>query len=135
MLLPSSITKSQFLLTALFPIFLNCRVWSSREGENAPQHSPSLHCGSQHEGCQMCRLLGHCAFWTPGCHLSGFVSSVYRERRVVFQQGIYWLLLSKLLTIHRIISHGRFWGCNRAYLENMLVSQKKCSRIYRGKSL
>lgn len=62
-----------FPIPACFLSFLNCRVWSSCERENAPQHPSSLHCGPQHEGCQVCRLPGHCAFWTTGCHLSRFL--------------------------------------------------------------
>lgn len=58
----------------LFLPSLYFRVWSSCEGENAPQHPSSFHCGAQHEGCQVCRLPGHCAFWTTGCHLSRSVS-------------------------------------------------------------
>lgn len=53
--------------------FCNCRVRPSCERENAPQHPSSFHCGPQHEGCQVRRLPGHCAFWTTGCHLSRFV--------------------------------------------------------------
>lgn len=54
--------------------FLCCRVWPSCERENAPQHPTSFHCGSQHEGCKVCRLPGHCAFRTTGCHLFRFLS-------------------------------------------------------------
>lgn len=59
--------------------FLHCRVWSSCERKNAPQHPSSFHCGPQHEGCQVRRLPGHCAFWTTGCHLSRFVSRTVAE--------------------------------------------------------
>lgn len=50
------------------------RVWSSCERKNASQHPSSFHRGPQHEGCQVCRLPGHCAFWTASCHLSRSVS-------------------------------------------------------------
>lgn len=54
--------------------FLLFRIWSSCERTNASQHPSSLHCGPQHEGCQVRRLPGHCAFWTASCHLFRSVS-------------------------------------------------------------
>lgn len=50
-----------------------CRVRASREGEDAPQHPPSLHRGTQHEGHQVFCLPGHSALWTPGRHLPRLV--------------------------------------------------------------
>lgn len=69
-----NILETYFSVGNLSPFFLCCRVWPSRERENAPQHPTSFHCGSQHEGCKVCRLPGHCAFRTSGCHLFRFLS-------------------------------------------------------------
>lgn len=50
------------------------RIWPACEGENAPQHPSPIYREPQHEGRQMCRLPGHCAFWTTGRHLSRLLS-------------------------------------------------------------